>query len=103
MPTPPIRSNAPKRSAGGCPGRFSNAVYLADDTGERMAFAAYTPQGAAAVITLKHPPVNALSLGLRTAIADGLERATSDASIAAVVIVGSGSAFCGGADVAEFS
>jgi 3-hydroxyacyl-CoA dehydrogenase len=67
-----------------------------------MAFADYTSQGAAAVITLKHSPVNALSLGLRAAIADALERATSDASIAAVVIVGSGNAFCGGADVAEF-
>jgi 3-hydroxyacyl-CoA dehydrogenase len=67
-----------------------------------MAFADYTSQGAAAVITLKHPPVNALSRGLRATIADALERATSDASIAAVVIVGSGNAFCGGADVAEF-
>jgi 3-hydroxyacyl-CoA dehydrogenase len=67
-----------------------------------MAFADYTSQGAVAVITLKNPPVNALSLGLRSAIADGVQRATDDASIRAVVIAGSGSAFCGGADVAEF-
>jgi 3-hydroxyacyl-CoA dehydrogenase len=67
-----------------------------------MAFADYTSHGAVAVITLKNPPVNALSLGLRTAIADGLERAANEASIGAVVIVGSRSAFCGGADVAEF-
>jgi 3-hydroxyacyl-CoA dehydrogenase len=67
-----------------------------------MAFADYTSHGAVAVITLKNPPVNALSLGLRAAIADGLERAANEASIRAVVIVGSGSAFCGGADVAEF-
>ncbi len=67
-----------------------------------MAFADYTSQGAVAVITLKNPPVNALSLGLRTAIADGLERANNDASVRAVVIAGSGSAFCGGADVSEF-
>jgi 3-hydroxyacyl-CoA dehydrogenase len=67
-----------------------------------MAFADYTSQGAVAVITLKNPPVNALGLGLRTAIADGLERASADASIRAVVICGSGNAFCGGADVSEF-
>ncbi|HME39393.1 MAG TPA: 3-hydroxyacyl-CoA dehydrogenase NAD-binding domain-containing protein [Steroidobacteraceae bacterium] len=67
-----------------------------------MAFADYTSQGAVAVITLKNPPVNALSLGLRAAIADGLERATADESIRAVVIAGTGSAFCGGADVGEF-
>jgi 3-hydroxyacyl-CoA dehydrogenase len=67
-----------------------------------MAFADYTSQRAVAVITLKNPPVNALSQGLRAAIADGVERAMSDESIRAVVIVGSGTAFCGGADVAEF-
>jgi 3-hydroxyacyl-CoA dehydrogenase len=67
-----------------------------------MAFADYTSQGAVAVITLKNPPVNALGLGLRTAVADGLERATGDESIGAVVIIGSGSAYSGGADVGEF-
>src|SRR5271163_1176299 len=67
-----------------------------------MAFADYTSQGTVAVITLKNPPVNALSLGLRTAIADGIERSTADESIRAVVICGTGSAFCGGADVGEF-
>jgi 3-hydroxyacyl-CoA dehydrogenase len=51
---------------------------------------------------LKNPPVNALSVGLRTAIADVVERASGDESIRVVVIVGSGSAFCGGADVGEF-
>ena len=67
-----------------------------------MAFADYTSQRAVAVITLKNPPVNALGLGLRRAIADGVERAANDASIRAIVIVGSGNAFCGGADVSEF-
>ncbi|HEV7613261.1 MAG TPA: 3-hydroxyacyl-CoA dehydrogenase NAD-binding domain-containing protein [Steroidobacteraceae bacterium] len=67
-----------------------------------MAYADYTSQGAVAVITLKNPPVNALSIGLRSAVADLLERATSDESVRAVVIVGSGNAFCGGADVGEF-
>jgi len=68
-----------------------------------MAFADYSSQGAVALITLANPPVNALGLGLRSAIADGLERAVNDDAIKAVVIAGSGSAFCGGADVGEFN
>jgi 3-hydroxyacyl-CoA dehydrogenase len=67
-----------------------------------MSYADYTAQGAVAVITLKSPPVNALSAGLRSAIAEGLERAKGDESVRAVVIAGSGNAFCGGADVGEF-
>jgi 3-hydroxyacyl-CoA dehydrogenase len=102
MPTHQIDSNAAETNVSGERSRINKAVYLAAYKGERMAFADYTSQGAVAVISLKNPPVNALSLGLRTAIAAGVERATSDASIRAVVIFGSGSAFCGGADVGEF-
>jgi 3-hydroxyacyl-CoA dehydrogenase len=68
-----------------------------------MAFADYTSHGAAAVITLNNPPVNALSLNLRKAIADGLERAANADSIGAVIITGAGATFCGGADVSEFN
>jgi len=75
---------------------------LAVYQGERLSYADYTAQGAVAVITLKSPPVNALSAGLRSAIAEGLERAKGDESVRAVVIAGSGNAFCGGADVGEF-
>jgi 3-hydroxyacyl-CoA dehydrogenase len=67
-----------------------------------MASADYTSHGAVAVITLNYPPVNALSVSVRKGIADGLERAADSASIAAVIITGAGSTFCGGADVAEF-
>src|SRR3979411_2382890 len=67
-----------------------------------MAFTDYTSHGAVAVITLKNPPVNALGFGLRAAIADGIEHAAADESIRVVVIAGSGTAFCGGADVSEF-
>jgi 3-hydroxyacyl-CoA dehydrogenase len=97
-----MSSSAAATVAGGERSRFNKAVYFAVYEGERMAFADYTSRNAVAVITLKNPPVNALSLGLRTAVADGLERATADESIRAVVIVGSGSAYCGGADVGEF-
>jgi 3-hydroxyacyl-CoA dehydrogenase len=102
MPTPQITSNAAEAHASGKLSRFTKAVYFAAYKGERMAFADYTSQGAVAVIVLKNPPVNALSLGLRTAIMDCLERAAIDDAIRAVVIVGSGNAFCGGADVGEF-
>src|SRR5882724_13681588 len=102
MPMHQINSNAAETLPSGESSRFSKAVYFAATQGQRMAFADYTSHGAVAVITLKNPPVNALSLGLRTAIADAVERATSDESIRALVIVGSGSAFCGGADVSEF-
>jgi 3-hydroxyacyl-CoA dehydrogenase len=67
-----------------------------------MAFADYTSRGAVAVITLDNPPVNALGLNVRKALADGLERAASAEEVAAVVITGTGAAFSGGADVSEF-
>jgi 3-hydroxyacyl-CoA dehydrogenase len=102
MPTHQINSNTAPTNPAGERGSLNKAVYLAAYKGERMAFADYTAQGAVAVITLKNPPVNALCWGLRTAIADSMERATGDPSIRAVVITGSGSAFCGGADVGEF-
>jgi len=67
-----------------------------------MASADYTAHGAVAVISLNNPPVNALSLNVRKAIAGGLERAANAESIGAVVITGAGTTFCGGADVSEF-
>src|ERR1700691_2009517 len=102
MPTHQISSKDAESNAIGERSGFNKAVYFAVYKGERMAFADYTSRGAVAVITLKNPPVNALSVGLRTAIADGLDRAANDASIGAVVIAGSATAFCGGADVGEF-
>jgi 3-hydroxyacyl-CoA dehydrogenase len=67
-----------------------------------MASADYTSHGTVAVITLNNPPVNALSVNVRKGLADGLEQAANSSSIAAVVLTGAGSAFCGGADVSEF-
>ena len=97
-----MNSKAAASKAGGERSVGNNAVYFTVYKGARMAFADYTSQGAVAVITLKNPPVNALSRGLRAAIAAGVEQARADESIRAVVIIGSGSAFCGGADVGEF-
>ena len=55
-----------------------------------------------AVLTLRNPPVNGLSKALRTGIIAGLDKAHGEFGVQAVVIVGSGRGFCGGADIKEF-
>ncbi|MDB6098414.1 MAG: 3-hydroxyacyl-CoA dehydrogenase [Gammaproteobacteria bacterium] len=55
-----------------------------------------------AVIKFDNPPVNSLGLELRQALVDGIERANADASIQAIVLIGSGAGFSGGADIREF-
>ena len=55
-----------------------------------------------AVITLSNPPVNGLGQSTRAGIVDGINQANDDASVNAVVIIGSGKVFCGGADIKEF-
>jgi len=58
--------------------------------------------GDVAVLTLANPPVNSLGLELRRGIVEALERAEDTASVRAVVIIGSGKGFSGGADIREF-
>ena len=55
-----------------------------------------------AVITLENPPVNGLGQSTRAGIVDGIAKANADAAVKAVVIIGSGKVFCGGADIREF-
>ncbi len=55
-----------------------------------------------AVITLDNPPVNGLGQSTRAGIKAGIEQALADAAVQAVVIIGSGKVFCGGADIREF-
>jgi 3-hydroxyacyl-CoA dehydrogenase len=62
----------------------------------------YTHDGQVAIITIDNPPVNALSLPVRAGISDALGIAIDDANIRAILIVGSGKIFCGGADIREF-
>ena len=64
--------------------------------------ASYEVRDAVAVITLNNPPVNGLGLSTRQAIAAGIEQATADAGVKAIVITGGGKAFSGGADIREF-
>ncbi|MFW9617578.1 3-hydroxyacyl-CoA dehydrogenase NAD-binding domain-containing protein [Aquabacterium sp.] len=55
-----------------------------------------------AVISLTNPPVNGLGLSTRAGIVDGVNQANADDSVKAIVIIGSGKVFCGGADIREF-
>jgi len=64
--------------------------------------ATYEVRGDVAVITLNNPPVNGLGYDTRRGIADGLERASGDAAVKAIVVTGAGRAFSGGADIREF-
>ncbi len=59
-------------------------------------------RGDVAVIRLENPPVNSLGLELRQALVDSVERANSDSGVKAIVLIGSGAGFSGGADIREF-
>ncbi len=61
-----------------------------------------TRDGDVAVLQMDNPPVNALGLGLRTALMEALATVRGDAGVRAVVIAGSARAFSGGADITEF-
>ncbi|MGH8295709.1 MAG: 3-hydroxyacyl-CoA dehydrogenase NAD-binding domain-containing protein [Steroidobacteraceae bacterium] len=58
--------------------------------------------GAAALLRLDNPPVNSLGHELRRAIVEALARAEDDRAVEAIVIMGSGKGFSGGADIREF-
>jgi enoyl-CoA hydratase len=59
---------------------------------------------AVAVITLNRPQaMNAISLALRTAIAETFRELQQDDSVAAAIITGNGRAFCAGLDLKELS
>lgn len=58
--------------------------------------------GAVAVLRLDNPPVNSLGHDLRRSIVDALARAEDDPAVKAVVLMGSGKGFSGGADIREF-
>src|SRR5918992_6098105 len=65
--------------------------------------ARYAVRDGVAVITLDNPPVNGLGNALRAAILQHLKKADADPAVKAVVIIGSGKAFSGGADIREFN
>jgi len=67
-----------------------------------MGGAEYQARGAVAVITLDNPPVNGLGHALRRGLVDGFDRAAADPAVQAIVLVGAGKGFSGGADIKEF-
>ncbi|MBD8627065.1 enoyl-CoA hydratase/isomerase family protein [Oxalobacteraceae sp. CFBP 8753] len=54
------------------------------------------------VVTIDNPPVNALGVDVRRGLAAAIDAAVADAAVKAVLIVGSGKTFIGGADIREF-
>ncbi len=66
-----------------------------------MSGADYTTQGPVAIVRLDNPPVNGLGYAVRAGILAGLDKASADPSITAIVIAGSGKQFSAGADINE--
>ncbi|XP_069110960.1 peroxisomal bifunctional enzyme-like [Argopecten irradians] len=62
----------------------------------------YSVNGSVAVLLVNNPPVNALSYAVRKGLADGMQKATKDSKVKAVVIAGKGRTFPAGADIREF-
>jgi len=58
--------------------------------------------GEVLVATLEHPPVNALSHGVRVGLMAALDAAAADPGVRALVLRGAGRNFSAGADVREF-
>ncbi|MDR5833855.1 3-hydroxyacyl-CoA dehydrogenase NAD-binding domain-containing protein [Caballeronia sp. LZ034LL] len=63
----------------------------------------YSIRDGVAVIMLDNPPVNGLRHATRLGIVEGIGRANSDATVRAIVLIGAGKAFSGGADITEFN
>lgn len=63
---------------------------------------AYSRHGDIAVLSVRNPPVNALSQAVRQGLWDCMNTAEADAGVRAVLIVGEGRAFFAGADITEF-
>ncbi|MEC8375008.1 MAG: enoyl-CoA hydratase/isomerase family protein, partial [Pseudomonadota bacterium] len=64
---------------------------------------AYDVQQGVATLTMQSAPVNALSRALRVGLIDGIENASKDESVSAIVITSALPIFSGGADISEFS
>ena len=62
----------------------------------------YNVKNRTAVIAFEAPPVNSLSYALRMPLLEALERASCDAAVDSVVLIGSNGTFCAGADIREF-
>ncbi|TAK48924.1 MAG: 3-hydroxyacyl-CoA dehydrogenase [Xanthobacteraceae bacterium] len=61
-----------------------------------------TIDGDVAVVTLNHPPVNALSQAVRDGIHQGIAQALANPAVSAIVLICAGRTFIAGADISEF-
>jgi 3-hydroxyacyl-CoA dehydrogenase len=59
-------------------------------------------QGEIAILMINNPPVNALSVGVRKGMVDGVRMAMEDDSVKALVIACAGRTFIAGYDITEF-
>ena len=65
--------------------------------------ASYHKHEAIAVITMNNPPVNGLGFTTRSGIVEGMNAALADEAVKAIILIGAGKAFSGGADIKEFN
>ncbi|QZI69270.1 enoyl-CoA hydratase/isomerase family protein [Pseudomonas protegens] len=54
------------------------------------------------VLTLNNPPVNALGVEIRRGLLAAIDSASDNPAVEAILLVGAGRHFCGGADIREF-
>jgi 3-hydroxyacyl-CoA dehydrogenase len=59
-------------------------------------------RGSIAVVRLENPPVNSLGYELRQKLMQSIEQANDNPAIDAIILIGSGAGFSGGADIREF-
>jgi 3-hydroxyacyl-CoA dehydrogenase len=62
----------------------------------------FEKRGEVGIIWVNHPPVNAISVGVREAIIDGVAKLAADAEIKIGVLACEGRTFMAGADITEF-
>ena len=62
----------------------------------------YKRSGNVGVITIDSPPVNALGQAVRRGLIDALDQGLADENAVALVLMGAGRTFTGGADIREF-
>jgi 3-hydroxyacyl-CoA dehydrogenase len=68
-----------------------------------MSAAHYALHDNVAVITLNNPPMNTLAHVMREAVHAHFQAAMGDPKVKSIVLIGSGRAFCSGAEVREFN
>jgi len=69
---------------------------------QRFADVEYRAEDEVAIVTMCHPPVNGLGLGVRRGLVAAFEAARRDERVRAIVLNGSGRGFSAGGDIREF-